>query len=92
MLVLGFVMSRKLIEGDKRSALGKKGFYCRKAMSKIWIQQILQALPLEYYEYGEWPMKFINGLNYSFDEEYQVWKPFFLSNGRAVLQREIHYL
>lgn len=85
MLVLEFVMSRKSVEGDKRSALGKKGYHCRKAMSKVWVQQILRKLPVEYYEYGEWPLRFINSLNYSFDDEDQVWKPFFLSNGRTVV-------
>lgn len=54
-------------------------------MSKVWVQQILRKLPIEYYEYGEWPLRFINSLNYSFDDEDQVWKPFFLSNGRTVI-------
>ncbi|KAF4446529.1 Sterol uptake control protein 2 [Fusarium austroafricanum] len=85
LLVLEFVMSRKELENNKRSVVGKKGYHCRKAMSKIWVQQILRKLPVEYYEYGEWPLKFINSLNYSFDDEDQVWKPFFLSRGRAVL-------
>jgi hypothetical protein len=85
MLVLEFVMSRKAMEGDGRSTLGQKGYYCRKAMSKVWVQQILNRLPLEYCEYGEWPLRFIDSLNYSFDDEYQVWKPFFLSSGRTIL-------
>ncbi|KAF4334166.1 c6 transcription factor [Fusarium beomiforme] len=86
MLVLEFVMSRKAIEGNKRSELGKKGSQFRKAMSKMWVQQILQKLPPGYYEYGEWLLKFINSLNYSFDAEDQVWKPFLLSNGTTVVQ------
>lgn len=85
MLVLEFVMSRKVMEGDGRSRLGQKGYYCRKAMSKVWVQQILSRLPLKYCEYGEWPLRFIGSLNYSFDDEHQVWKPFFLSSGRAIL-------
>ncbi|KAM0562759.1 hypothetical protein ACHAPJ_001599 [Fusarium lateritium] len=88
MLVLEFVMSRKAVEGAQRTRLGMKGYYCKKAMSKIWIQQILENLPPEYYKYGEWPLKFINNLHYSFDDEDQVWKPFFLSNGRAILPEE----
>ncbi|KAH7197983.1 uncharacterized protein B0J16DRAFT_31766 [Fusarium flagelliforme] len=88
MLVLEFVMSRKAVEGDKRSAIGQKGYYCRKAMSKVWVQKILSKLPQEYYEYGEWPLRFINSLNYSFDDEDQVWKPFMLSSGTAILPEE----
>ncbi|RGP63483.1 sterol uptake control 2 [Fusarium longipes] len=88
MLVLEFVMSRKAVEGDKRSSLGQKGYYCRKAMSKVWVQQILNNLPSKYCEYGEWPLRFINSLNYSFDDEDQVWKPFLLSSGTAILQEE----
>lgn len=86
MLVLEFVMSRKAVEGDKRSSMGQKGYYFRKATSKGWVQQILSRLPSEYYEYGEWPLRFINSLNYSFDGEDQVWKPFLLSSGMAILQ------
>ncbi|KAM0218421.1 hypothetical protein ACHAPQ_011247 [Fusarium lateritium] len=85
MLVLEFVMSRKAIEEDRRSTPGQKGYNCRKAMSKVWVQQILSKLPLEYCKYGEWPLKFISSLDYSFDDEHQVWKPFFLSSGRAIL-------
>ncbi|CAJ0548754.1 Ff.00g023670.m01.CDS01 [Fusarium sp. VM40] len=85
MLILEFVMSRKAMEEGGRSTLGQKGYYCRKAMSKVWVQQILSRLPLKYCEYGEWPLRFIDSLNYSFDDEYQVWKPFFLSSGRAIL-------
>ncbi|PTD01867.1 hypothetical protein HYE67_005931 [Fusarium culmorum] len=88
MLVLEFVMSRKAVEGDKRSSMGQKGHYFRKATSKGWVQQILNRLPSEYYEYGEWPLRFINSLNYSFDGEDQVWKPFLLSSGMAILQGE----
>lgn len=88
MLVLEFVMSRKAVEGDKRSSIGQKGYYCRKAMSKVWVQKILSKLPLEYCEYGEWPLRFINSLNYSFDDEDQVWKPFMLSSGTAILPVE----
>lgn len=86
MLVLEFVMSRKAVEGDQRSSMGQKGYYFRKATSKGWVQQILNRLPSEYYEYGEWPLRFINSLNYSFDGEDQVWKPFLLSSGMAILQ------
>ncbi|RGP69351.1 c6 transcription factor [Fusarium sporotrichioides] len=86
MLVLEFVMSRKVVEGDKRSSMGQKGYYYRKATSKGWIQHIFNRLPLEYHEYGEWPLRFINSLSYSFDDEDQVWKPFLLSSGTAVLQ------
>ncbi|OBS19597.1 hypothetical protein FPOA_11322 [Fusarium poae] len=86
MLVLEFVMSRKAVEGDKRSSTGQKGYYCRKATSKLWVLKILNNLPLEYYKYGEWPLRFINSLDYSFDDEDQVWKPFLLSNGTAIMQ------
>jgi hypothetical protein len=88
MLVLEFVMSRKAVEGDKRSAISQKGYYCRKAMSKVWVQKILSKLPQEYCEYGEWPLRFINSLNYSFDDEDQVWKPFMLSSGTAILPED----
>ncbi|KAL6923399.1 hypothetical protein FSST1_000673 [Fusarium sambucinum] len=86
MLVLEFVMSRKAVEGDKRSSKGQKGYHCRKATSKLWVLNIHNNLPLEYYEYSEWPLRFINSLNYSFDDEDQVWKPFLLSNGTAIMQ------
>ncbi|KAF5023162.1 hypothetical protein F66182_4776 [Fusarium sp. NRRL 66182] len=83
-LVLEFVMSRKAVEGSNR----QRGQGCRKAMSKVWVQQIVKRLPHEYHEYGEWPIKFIKSLEYSFDDEDQVWKPFMLSSGTAVWSEE----
>ncbi|KAF5666027.1 sterol uptake control 2 [Fusarium heterosporum] len=85
MLVVEFVMGRKTVNEDKMSTPSQKSHYYRKAMSKVWIQQILEKLPLEYREYGEWTLNFINSLDYSFDDEDQVWKPFVLSSGRAIL-------
>ncbi|KAF4991585.1 hypothetical protein FGRMN_7704 [Fusarium graminum] len=87
MLVVEFVMGRKTVDEDEMSTPSQKSHYYRKAMSKVWIQQILEKLPLEYREYGEWTSNFTSSLDYSFDDEDQVWKPFVLSSGRAILPK-----
>ncbi|KAM5348779.1 hypothetical protein ACJ41O_008602 [Fusarium nematophilum] len=84
MLVLEFVMGRKSVEDGGNGGPGaSKGYDCRKAMSKIWMERMLERLPPEYHEYAEWPIRFARSLNYSFNKDNQVWKPFMLNDGKV---------
>ncbi|RSM14572.1 hypothetical protein CEP52_001191 [Fusarium oligoseptatum] len=84
-LVLDFVMSKKAVDEFGKTGIGRNGYDCRRAMSKVWIEQIQGRLPAEYQEYAEWPVKLVKSLNYSFDKDAEVWEPFLLSRGTATL-------
>lgn len=91
MLVLDFVMSRKSVQKAStiRGSTGfQKGFDYRRGMSRLWVEQIYSKLPEEYREYGEWPLKFMRSLTYSFSHENDIWKPFCLSDGTAICNTE----
>ncbi|KAF7547704.1 hypothetical protein G7Z17_g7533 [Cylindrodendrum hubeiense] len=90
MLVLDYVISRKTAIGGRSAKhcgnLGsRKEYDYRKGISKIWIGQILERLPSEYKKYAEWPVNFVRGLGYYFEQEHEVWRPFLLSNGTATI-------
>ncbi|RMJ14803.1 hypothetical protein CDV36_005537 [Fusarium kuroshium] len=84
-LVLDFVMSKKAVDEFGKTGIGRNGYDCRRAMSKVWIEQIQGRLPAEYQVYAEWPVKLVKSLNYSFDKDAEVWEPFLLSRGTATL-------
>ncbi|KAJ4160571.1 hypothetical protein NW754_003690 [Fusarium falciforme] len=84
-LVLDFVMSKKAVDEFGKTGIGRHGYDCRRAMSKVWIEEIQGRLPAEYQEYAGWPVKLIKSLNYSFDKDAEVWEPFLLSRGTATL-------
>lgn len=84
-LVLDFVMSKKAVDEFGKTGIGRHGYDCRRAMSKVWIEEIQGRLPAEYQEYAEWPVKLVKSLNYSFDKDAEVWEPFLLSRGTATL-------
>ncbi|KPM36641.1 T-complex protein 1 subunit epsilon [Neonectria ditissima] len=92
MLALDYVMSRKTFVEKSAKPWGSlgpsEGYDCRKGMSKIWIDKMLEQLPSEYHKYAEWPANFVRGLTYSFNKEDQVWRPFFLNNGTTTLSSE----
>lgn len=92
MLVLDYVISRKTVSEESakydRTEGSNKGYDCRKGMSEIWIDQMLERLPLEYQKYAEWPVNFVRGLNYSFEQDHDVWRPFLLNNGTATMPSE----
>lgn len=88
MLILDFVMSRKSIEAISYigSSIGfKKGFDYRRGMSKLWIEQIYERLPIEYKPYAEWTVNFSRSLMVSHEHENEVWNPFLLTNGKAIM-------
>ncbi|KAM0426802.1 hypothetical protein ACHAPT_008118 [Fusarium lateritium] len=87
-LVLDFVMSKKSVDEFGKTGIGRKGYDCRRAMSKVWIEEIQGRLPVKYQEYAEWPVRFIRSLNYSFDKDAEVWEPFLLSRGQATLSEK----
>ncbi|CAM1506376.1 Fc.00g060170.m01.CDS01 [Cosmosporella sp. VM-42] len=87
MLVLDFVMMPHAIEDGSmnNSSPGfRKGFHYRRAMSKVWVEQIQGRLPSEYHQYAKWPVAFVRTLKYSINKD-QVWKPFLLSEGKITL-------
>ncbi|KAF4977512.1 hypothetical protein FZEAL_5991 [Fusarium zealandicum] len=86
MLVLDFVMSRKVVEEGDKVRRGQAGYDCKKAMSKVWIERMLKQLPPEYQSYAEWPVRFSRGIKHSFNEGSQDWEPFFLSNVKATMR------
>ncbi|KAH7013519.1 hypothetical protein EDB80DRAFT_710198 [Ilyonectria destructans] len=92
MLVLDYVISRKTVSEESakycRNAGFNNGYDCRKGMSEIWIDQMLEQLPLEYQKYAEWPVNFVRGLSYSFEQDHDVWRPFLLNNGAATMPSE----
>lgn len=89
MLVIDYVMSRKTILEKPFVPSGRpgssKGYDTRKGMSKIWIEQMLERLLPDFRKYAEWPVSFVRGLSYSFEQDDEVWRPFLLSNGQATL-------
>ncbi|KAK7433161.1 hypothetical protein QQZ08_000092 [Neonectria magnoliae] len=92
MLALDYVMSRKTFVQQSAKPWGslgtREGCDCRKDMSKVWIDKMLEQLPPEYHKYAEWPAKFVRGLTYSFNQENEVWRPFFLNDGITTLSTE----
>ncbi|KAK7408993.1 hypothetical protein QQX98_008812 [Neonectria punicea] len=92
MLALDYVMSRKTFVQQSAKPWGslgpREGYDCRKGMSKVWIDKMLEQLPPEYHKYAEWPAKFVRGLTYSFNQGDEVWRPFYLNDGITTLSSD----
>jgi hypothetical protein len=87
-LTLDFVMTRKEVVDGRNVRLYdgiRRGYDCRKGMALIWIDKIISRLPLEYKQYAEWPAKFCGGISLTFEIESEIWKPFLLHRGQAII-------
>lgn len=92
MLVLDFVMSRKEVEDGgtvRKHDPTLKGYDTRKSMALRWIENIWAELPEAYREYAEWPRNFAKGLRLSFGKEDDIWLPFRLHDGIAIISNSL---
>ncbi|KAK5987910.1 Sterol uptake control protein 2 [Cladobotryum mycophilum] len=78
MLAVDFIMSRRLpLEGSRvQYFVGlHMGHDFRKAMSVLWIEDTMKALPDEYVQYGQWVLDFVQEYMNTTKMDGIVWRP-----------------